>query len=88
MNIQRVWVLVERVPETIRAEVDESLAKRFRKKAVEKHGYKKGAVKKALEEAMRKYSAESRADRGSLLGTMKVAKDSVRLQHHTWEEID
>ncbi len=74
--------------ETIKVEVDESLAKRFRKKAMEKYGYKKGAVKKALEEAMRKYSAESRADWGSLLGTMKVAKDSVWLQHHAWEETD
>jgi hypothetical protein len=72
--------------ETIKVEVDQSLAKRFRKKAMEKYGYKKGAVKKALEEAMRKYSAESKADWGSLLGTMKLAKNSVWLQHHAWEE--
>lgn len=72
--------------ETIKVEVDQSLAKRFRKKAMEKYGYKRGAVKKALEEAMRKYTTESRADWGSLLGTLKVPRDAVWLQHHAWDE--
>jgi hypothetical protein len=76
------------MPETIKVEVDESLARRFRKKAMEKYGYKKGAVKKAMEEAMKKYSAETRADWGSLLGTLKVDRDSVWLQHHAWDETD
>ena len=39
--------------ETMKAEVDEEFANRFRKKAMERYGYKKGAMKKALEEAMR-----------------------------------
>lgn len=76
------------MPETIKAEVDESLAKRFRKRAMEKYGYKKEAIKKALEGAMRKYSAESWAGWGSLVGTMKIERDSVWLQHHAWEETD
>jgi len=76
------------MPETIKVEVDESLAKRFRKKAMERYGYKKGAVKKALEEAMRRYASESRADWGSLLGILKTDKDSVWLQHHAWDETD
>lgn len=76
------------MPETIKVEVDESLARRFRKKAMERYGYKKGAVKKAMEEAMKKYSAETRADWGSLLGTLKVDRDSVWLQHHAWDETD
>jgi hypothetical protein len=74
--------------ETIKAEVDEALATRFRKKAYERYGYKKGAMKKALEEAMRRYSAGGRADWGSLMGTLKVDKDSVWLQHHAWDNTD
>ncbi len=74
--------------ETIKVEVDETLAKRFRKKAMEKYGYKKGAIKKALEEAMRRYSSPSNADWGSLTGTLKSGKDSVWLQHHAWDEND
>lgn len=74
--------------ETIKVEVDEALATRFRKKAYERYGYKKGAMKKALEEAMRRYSAGGRADWGSLMGTLKVDKDSVWLQHHAWDNTD
>jgi hypothetical protein len=37
---------------TIKVEVDEALARKFRKKAMETYGYKKGAMKKALEESM------------------------------------
>ncbi len=74
--------------ETIKVEVDEALARKFRKKAMERFGYKKGAVKKALEEAMTRFTATGRPDWGSLLGTLKVDKDSVWLQHHAWDETD
>ena len=74
--------------ETIKVEVDETLATRFRKKAMERYGYKKGAMKKALEEAMRRYSASGRADWATLEGTLKSDKDSVWLQHHAWDEAD
>jgi len=74
--------------ETVKVEVDESLAKRFRKRAMEKYGYKKGSIKKALEEAMRKYSSPGKADWGSLVGVLKIEKDSVWLQHHAWDHSD
>ncbi|MDG7008071.1 MAG: hypothetical protein JRN06_07480 [Nitrososphaerota archaeon] len=74
--------------ETTKVEVDEALAKRFRKKAMEKYGYKKGAMKKAVEEAMRRYSAGGRADWGSLMGTLKLDRDPVWLQHHAWDDSD
>jgi len=79
---------MNKLPETIKVEVDESLARRFRRRAMERHGYKKGSVKKAMEEAMRRYSAESKADWGLLVGTLNVDRDSVWLQHHAWEESD
>ncbi len=61
------------------------MAKRFRKKAKEKHGYRKGAVKMALVEAMRRYAGDTRADWGSLIGGLNVDKDSVWLQRHAWK---
>ena len=48
--------------ETIKAEVSEALAKRFRKKAMEKYGYKKGAVKSALEDLMTNFVSPPKAD--------------------------
>jgi hypothetical protein len=76
------------LPETVKVEVEETLAKRFRKKAMEKYGYKKEAMKKALEEAMRRYSSPSMADWGSLTGILKSNRDSVWLQHHAWDASD
>jgi len=75
------------MPETIKVEIDEALARRFRKKAMEKYGYKKGAVKKAMEDIMRKFSATSRPDWSSLEGTLKEeygGMSSVELQHALW----
>ena len=79
---------MQRMTETIKVEVDEALATRFRKKAMEKYGYKKGAMKKAFEEAMRRYSASGKADWGSLAGSLKSKRDSVWLQHHAWDDVD
>jgi len=79
---------MEHMTETIKVEVDEALAKRFRKRAMEKYGYKKGAMKKALEEAMRRYSASGKPDWESLVGTLKSNRDSVWLQHHAWDAVD
>ena len=73
--------------ETIKVEVDEALAKRFRKKAMEKYGYKKGAVKNALEELMTKFSSPAKADWSFLDGTLKneyKGMSSVELQHSLW----
>jgi hypothetical protein len=72
--------------ETIKVEVDESLARRFKKRAMERYGYKKGAMKKALEEAMKKYSQTGKADWGSLVGVLSLGRDPVWLQHHAWDE--
>ena len=74
--------------ETIKVEVDDALAKRFRRRAMERYGYKKGAVKKAMEEALSKYSTTAKPDWASLRGVLKLNKDSVWLQHHAWEGVD
>lgn len=77
-----------RMPEPIKVEADETLAKRFRKKAMEKYGYKKGAIKKAIEEAMRKYSAYGEVDWTPLRGTLKSEMGSVVLQRSAWRRSD
>jgi len=75
--------------ETIKVEVDEALARRFRKKAMEKYGYKRGAVKKALENLMQDFAREQRGKtswsslRGSI-GDEYKGVTSVELQHSIW----
>ncbi len=76
--------------ETIKVEVDEALAKRFRKKAMETYGYKKGTMKKALEEMIRKFSEPGEAEWESLRGVLKAESElnSVELQHKAWKKTD
>lgn len=75
--------------ETIKAEVNEALAKRFRKRAMELYGYKKGSMKKALEDTMKKFSTPGRVDWHSIRGVLKGTKSSsVQLQHEIWSKID
>ena len=76
--------------ETIKVEVDDALARKFRKKAMERYGYKKGTIKKAVEDAITKFSMSGRADWASLRGTLRVAKkvSSVQLQHRLWSNQD
>jgi hypothetical protein len=74
--------------ETLKVEVDEALAKRFRKKAMEKYGYKKGAVKNALVDLMTKFASPTRsADWIFIVGSLKneyKGMSSVELQHSLW----
>lgn len=75
--------------ETIKVEVNDALAKRFRKRAMELYGYKKGSVKKALEDNMKKFSTPGRVDWHSMRGVMKGTKiGSVELQHTAWSKVD
>ncbi len=76
--------------ETIKVEVDEALAKRFRKRAMEKYGYKKGAMKNALEDLMTKYASSSaKVDWSFLRGSLKEeykGMSSVKLQESLWRQ--
>jgi hypothetical protein len=75
--------------ETIKVEVNEALAKRFRKRAMELYGYKKGSMKRALEDTMKRFSTPGRADWHSIRGVLKGARtSSVQLQHTAWSKVD
>jgi hypothetical protein len=76
--------------ETIKVEVNDALARKFRKKAMEKYGYKKGTIKKAVEDVITKFSMSGPADWQSLKGTLKVTRkvSSVQLQHRLWSNQD
>jgi len=75
---------------TIKVEVDEALARRFKKKAMEKYGYKKGSIKKALVEVMKDYAGHGeKANWNSLRGVLSGEDEyrgatSVELQHSIW----
>ncbi|MEM3404588.1 MAG: hypothetical protein QXJ17_08640 [Nitrososphaeria archaeon] len=74
--------------ETIKAEIKPALARRFRKIAMEKHKYKKGAVKAALEELIRRYVLCGKVEWKTLRGIMQSKALSVELQHKVWSSVD
>ena len=71
--------------EAIKVELPKGLAERFRRKAMERYGYRKGAVKKALEALIRDFvGTRSNVDWSSLRGVLPSKKSSVELQHEAW----
>ena len=46
--------------ETLKVELDEELLNKFKRKAFETHGFKKGAIKKAIEELLKQYTSEGK----------------------------
>jgi hypothetical protein len=75
--------------ETIKVELNEALAKRFRKRAMELYGYKKGSMKRALEDTIKKFSTPGRVDWHSIRGILKGTRiSSVQLQHTIWSKVD
>ena len=74
--------------EIIKAEISEALARKFRKKAMEIYGYRKGAIKAALEDLLKRFVASGGVDWKLLRGCIKSEFTSVELQHRMWRGID
>ena len=74
--------------EVIKAEVSEALAKKFRKRAMEIYGYRKGALKAAFEDMVKRFIASGEVDWKILRGCIKSEFTSVELQHKIWRKVD
>jgi len=76
--------------ETRNVEVIEALARKFRKKAMERYGYKNGTIKRAVEDMIIKFCTSGTVDWASLKGALKASQEasSVRLQHKLWSNQD
>ena len=74
--------------EIIKAEIPEALAKKFRRKAMEVYGYKKGAMKAALEDLLKRFINMGDADWKRLKGVIKSRLTSVELQHQALKKVD
>ncbi|MEM1941049.1 MAG: hypothetical protein QXS96_07750 [Candidatus Caldarchaeum sp.] len=74
--------------EIIKSEIPEPIAKKFRKKAMEQYGYKKGAMKKAIQDLITRYISTGKADWKSLRGVISSDLSSVELQHNLWKRMD
>ena len=74
--------------EVIKAEISDALAKKFRKRAMEIYGYKKGALKTAFEAMVKRFIASGEVDWKNLRGCIQSELTSVELQHRIWRKAD
>lgn len=73
----------------------EDIEKTFRKIAMKRFGYQKGAISKAAQEAIGNWASafpekyeEEEESWDSLIGILKhVKKSSVELQHEAWDSV-
>jgi len=77
----------------LKIKISDDVERAFRKMAMRKFGYKKGAISGASQEAIEEWMLSSESDQkgqfwDSLEGVMKsVNKKSVKLQHEAWKGI-
>ena len=71
--------------EVIKVDVDERTAKQFREKVAQSYGYKRGAMKKALEALIKQMITESKPDWSTLRGVIRSDKTSTELQHEAFK---
>jgi hypothetical protein len=74
--------------EIIKAEISKALAKKFKKRAMEIYGHKKGAVKVALENLLTRFVSLGEVNWRTLKGCIQSELTSVELQHKIWRKID
>lgn len=73
---------------TLKIDLDEELVRKFKKRALEQYGYKKGYIKKAMESLIRDYTMNGTADWTRISGILgKRTETSVVLQHKAWSVI-
>ncbi len=74
--------------EVVKAEVPKALAEKFRRKAFELYGYRRGAMRKALRDLISRFVGSGGADWSSLRGVLKSEFSSVELQHRALRDVD
>lgn len=73
---------------TLKIETGDEFLNKFKKKAMEEYGYKKGSLKKAVEELIKKWLTQEKVEWGKLKGIIKSDESSVELQHKAWRKVD
>lgn len=73
---------------TLKVEGDDETIERFKKKAREKYGQKRGSIKKATMELIERWVEEQEADWGELRGVIDSDKTSTELEDDAWKKVD
>ncbi|MBI2675107.1 MAG: hypothetical protein HYX24_01515 [Candidatus Aenigmarchaeota archaeon] len=73
---------------TLKIDTDEKVLARFRRKAMKAYGYKRGSLKAATENLIKKWISSDKIDWSALRGSIKSGENSVELQHKAWRKVD
>ena len=73
---------------TLKVDTDDKMLAKFRRKAMETYGYKRGSLKIATESLIKSWISEEKAEWSSLRGSIRSKENSVELQHKLWKKVD
>lgn len=73
---------------TLKVDVEDKLLELFKKKAMKLYGYKKGSLKLATENLIKRWIQTKEVNWKSLRGVLRFQGSSVQLQHQIWKKVD
>lgn len=73
---------------TLKVEGDDEVIERFKRKAREEYGEKRGSIKQATMDLIRKWIAQNEVDWKSMRGSISSGKTSVELEEEVWDKVD
>ncbi|MFB6175433.1 MAG: hypothetical protein ABEJ87_05710 [Candidatus Nanohalobium sp.] len=74
---------------TLKVEGDDELIRKFKQKARERYGQKKGSIKKATMDLIEKWvEQEENVDWEGLEGVIESDRSSVEMEKEMWSKVD
>ncbi|MFB6158837.1 MAG: hypothetical protein ABEJ95_04240 [Candidatus Nanohalobium sp.] len=74
---------------TLKVEGDDELIRKFKQKAREEYGQKRGSIKKATMDLIEKWvEQDEKVDWGELRGAIDSDKTSTELEDEAWKKVD
>jgi len=73
---------------TLKVEGDDEIIERFKQKAREKYGHKRGSIKKATMELIERWVSQEEVDWDSIEGVIDRDKTSVEVEKEMWRKVD
>lgn len=74
---------------TLKVEGDDELIRKFKQKAREEYGQKRGSIKKATLDLIEKWVEQNeKVDWGEIEGVIDSDKNSVEMEKEMWKKVD
>jgi len=73
---------------TLKVDGDDEIIRRFKRKARDKYGQKRGSIKEATMALLKDWVDDEKPDWKALEGAIESEKSSVELEKELWKRVD